>query len=238
MSVTQSDSTASESMEEGAAPIDPVPGVSTTGACPAGTAPPAASNSENASAADASSSGQSSSATDGVNSDHRKEGDWESRWCDAARKEIRRDAVYVGIVFAITILALFLTWRGTTFSILAYGCDTCSSAKFNQYAFFFLGGLLGGTMFGVKYLYKVVARGYWNIDRRLWRIFSPFLSGGSALAIGGLLDSGMLGLSIKAASMSFYFSLGFISGYFADSALAKMQEIADTVFGSSARSAK
>lgn len=238
MSVMQPDSTASESREEGTVQVDSVPGVSTTGANPGGATPPAANNSETAKAPDASSSAQSSSATDGVNSDHRKEGHWESRWCAAARKEIRVDAIYVGAVFVITILALFLTWRGTTFYVLAYGCEVCSSVKFNQYAFFFLGGLLGGTMFGVKYLYKVVARGYWNIDRRLWRVFSPFLSGGAALAIGGLLDSGMLGLSIKSASMSFYFSLGFISGYFADSALAKMQEIADTVFGSSARSAK
>lgn len=237
MSVTQSDSTASEAKEKGTVQSDSVPGVGTVDASIEGAAP-AANSSDGASTSDAAISGQSSSATDGVNSDHRKEGQWESRWCDAARKEIRFDAIYVGVVFVITILALFFTWRGTTFNILAYDCNMCSAAKFNQYAFFFLGGLLGGTMFGVKYLYKVVARGYWNIDRRLWRIFSPFLSGGSALAIGGLLDSGMLGLSIKSSSMSFYFSLGFISGYFADSALAKMQEIADTVFGSSARSAK
>tara|TARA_B100001059_G_C17762097_1_gene543460 strand:+ start:51 stop:716 length:666 start_codon:yes stop_codon:yes gene_type:complete len=173
-----------------------------------------------------------------VNDDHRVEGDWESRWNKAARVGIRIDAAYVGIVFFLTLVMLLLTWRGTTYELLAYGCTSCSPIKFNQYAFFFIGGVLGGTMFGLKYLYKVVARGYWNIDRRLWRIFSPFLAGGSALAIGGLLDSGMLGLSIKSSSTSFYFSLGFISGYFADSALAKMQEIADTVFGSSARSSK
>lgn len=180
----------------------------------------------------------SSAAKEHVNDDHRAEGHWESRWNNAARVGIRIDAAYVGVVFFLTLVMLLLTWRGTTYELLAYGCTSCSPTKFNQYAFFFIGGVLGGTMFGLKYLYKVVARGYWNIDRRLWRIFSPFLSGGSALAIGGLLDSGMLGLSIKSSSTSFYFSLGFISGYFADSALAKMQEIADTVFGSSARSSK
>lgn len=172
------------------------------------------------------------SSADHINDDHRKLGDWQSRWCKEAREEIRIDAWYVGIVFIVTLLLLVLTWRGSAFQILSYDCSTCNQQTFNQYAFFFLGGVLGGTMFGIKYLYKVVARGYWNIDRRLWRLFSPFLSGGSALAIGGLLDSGMLGLSINSSSGSFYFSLGFISGYFADSALAKMQEIADTVFGS------
>lgn len=176
--------------------------------------------------------GKPSSTADHINDDHRSVGNWESRWSPEARKEIVFDAWYVGLVFLATLLLLVLTWRGSTFDVLSYKCDICSKQTFNQYAFFFLGGVLGGTMFGIKYLYKVVARGYWNIDRRLWRIFSPFLSGGSALAIGGLLDSGMLGLSINSSSGSFYFSLGFISGYFADSALAKMQEIADTVFGS------
>ncbi|EIU1333914.1 hypothetical protein ACJ5XD_002016 [Pseudomonas aeruginosa] len=190
-----------------------------------------AENPAEESAADASNTPSSPSA-DHINDDHRKLGSWQSRWCKEARDEIRVDAWYVGAVFVSTLILLVLTWRGTTFQILSYDCTTCSQKTFNQYAFFFLGGVLGGTMFGIKYLYKVVARGYWNIDRRLWRLFSPFLSGGSALAIGGLLDSGMLGLSINSSSNPFYFSLGFISGYFADSALAKMQEIADTVFGS------
>lgn len=107
-----------------------------------------------------------------VNDDHRAEGHWESRWSTAARVGIRIDAAYVGVVFFLTLVMLLLTWRGTTYELLAYGCTSCSPIKFNQYAFFFIGGVLGGTMFGLKYLYKVVARGYWNIDRRLWRIFS------------------------------------------------------------------
>ncbi len=65
-------------------------------------------------------------------------------------------------------------------------------------------------------------------------MFSPFISGGLALAIGTLLDSGILGLAPKTDSVSYYFSLGFISGYFADSALLKMQEIAETIFGTHA----
>ncbi|WP_338513885.1 hypothetical protein VRC24_23955 [Pseudomonas poae] len=167
-----------------------------------------------------------------INDDDREKKDWKSRYEVEALKEIKADAIYVGIVLLVTLLAFVFIWRGTAFNIIAYECDACKPEKFNQYSLFFFGGMLGGTLFGIKYLYKVVARGYWNIDRRLWRVFTPFVSGGSALAIGGLLDSGMLGLSIKSSTSSFYFSLGFISGYFADGALAKMQEIADTVFGS------
>lgn len=175
---------------------------------------------------------------DHINTDNRNIGEWKSKYDNDARSEIRIDAIYVGSVFILTLLALVLTWKGSIYHFLADGCTDCSQEKFNQYAFFFLGGVLGGTMFGLKYLYQVVARGLWNIDRRLWRIFSPFLSGGAAVAIGGLFDSGLLGLSIKSSTTSFYFSMGFISGYFADKALGKMQEIADTVFGSPQSSQK
>ena len=101
--------------------------------------------------------------------------------------------------------------------------------------YFFLGGFLGGVLFAVKYLYKVVARQYWNMDRRLWRLFSPFLSGGLALVVGALIDSGVLGLTVKVASGAAYLSYGFITGYFADRAIDKMQEVAETVFGAPGR---
>lgn len=170
-----------------------------------------------------------------INDDKRIKGDWKSRWDNEAIFHIRIDACYVGIIFILTLVLMILTWRGTTFEYIANGCEFCVRNRFNQFAFFFLGGVLGGTLFSIKYLYKVVARGYWNIDRRLWRIFSPFLSGGLALAIGTLIDSGMIGLTTKSTSMTSYFAIGFISGYFADSASAKMQEIADTIFGASSK---
>lgn len=166
-----------------------------------------------------------------LNADEREKWDWKSRWDPNANCHIRNDAFYMALVFLLTLIALLLTWRGTMFDWLAFGCSSCIRSRFDQFAYFFLGGMLGGTLFGIKYLYKVVARGYWNIDRRLWRIFSPFLSGALALAIGSLVESGIFGLAIKSPTPPFYFSLGFISGYFADNALAKMQEIARTMFG-------
>ena len=137
----------------------------------------------------------------------------------------------MSIIFTSTLLLLILTWRGTLFDWIASDCANCSRIRFNQFAYFFIGGMLGGTLFGIKYLYKVVARGRWNLDRRLWRIFSPFISGGLALAIGTLIDSGIFGVAVKSPTASSYLSLGFISGYFADNALAKMQELAETLFG-------
>lgn len=169
---------------------------------------------------------------DHLNTDERELGKWKSRYPKEARDEIRIDAIYVAVVLTLTLLAILLTWRGTVFDFLAQDCTTCSRSALDRYAYFYLGGQLGGTLFGVKYLYNVVARGWWNIDRRLWRLFSPFLSAGLALAVGALIDAGVLGLSLKASSEASYFSLGFVAGYFADSALRKMKEIADTIFGS------
>lgn len=169
---------------------------------------------------------------DHLNTDERPKGSWESRYPPKARVSIRVDACYVAMVLLLTLVAVLLIWKGSAFQLLAGDCATCSKKTFNRYAYFYLGGQLGGTLFGLKYLYNVVARGWWNIDRRLWRLFTPFLSGGLALAVAALTDSGLLGLTTKAGSGSTYFSLGFIAGYFADSALRKMKEIADTVFGS------
>jgi hypothetical protein len=172
---------------------------------------------------------------DGVNTDGRPQLDWKSKYEASAVSKIRFDAFYIALLLIIALSAIFLTWRGTTYTLMAYGCDTCSRLTFNKYAYFFLGGFLGGVLFAVKYLYKVVARHYWNMDRRLWRVFSPFLSGGLALVVGALIDSGVFGLTIKVASGAAYLSYGFITGYFADRAIDKMQEVAETVFGAPGR---
>ena len=170
-----------------------------------------------------------------LNTDDRQLLDWKGHYPDEAKREIRFEACVIAAILLFTFVGLLLTWRGTVFNLLSDGCATCTRETFDRYAYFYLGGQLGGILFGVKYLYKVVARGRWHLDRRLWRFFSPFLSGGLAFVVGALTDSGVMGLTAKGSSGSAYFSLGFIAGYFADSALAKMQEIADTVFGSPAR---
>lgn len=170
---------------------------------------------------------------DGLNTDDRKIGEWKSRYPTEAIAEIRKDAWFVAVVLGLTLVSLILVWNGTMHKWVAWTCaSTCAPETLTKYSLFFLGGLLGGVLFGIKYLYKVVGRGMWNMDRRLWRVFSPFVSGGLALAIGAMVDSGIMGLTINTTSASGFFSMGFITGYFADGALAKMQDVADTIFGS------
>jgi len=167
---------------------------------------------------------------DALNTDGRAPYEWKSKWEVEARKHINLESFFLGVIFFATLGLIYLTWSGRFFTWLS-DPSCCNQATFTRYMYFYLGGQLGGILFGIKYMYKVVSRGYWHEDRRLWRIFSPFLSGGLAFIVGALIDSGMIGLAITHRSGSSYLAFGFITGYFADSALAKMQEIANTIFG-------
>lgn len=115
--------------------------------------------------------------------------------------------------------------------------DTLSS-PLQQLLAFAIAGLIGGAMFGLKYLYHVVGRGWWHQDRRIWRLFSPWLSAALAAILGILFESGIVGLAIATKEgqtnpFVTFLGIGFITGYFADTALAKLQELAKVIFGAS-----
>jgi hypothetical protein len=172
---------------------------------------------------------------DGVNTDGRQAYEWRSRYAREAVSHIRIDAAYIAILLVLVLGAILLTWRGIFYELVGSGCASCGGRVFGKYSFYFLGGMLGGILFGIKYLYKVVARGRWHLDRRLWRLFSPWLSGSLALVVGALLESGVLGLTMKINSGAAFLSYGFITGYFADRAIDKMHEVAETLFGAPGR---
>jgi hypothetical protein len=167
-----------------------------------------------------------------INDDERVRFNFPSRYPLRANIQIHLEAAYVvGLLFG-SMYGLFQTWSGGLAGWLISDCASCSAADLNQYAYLVFGGVLGGSAFGLKYLYKVVARGWWNEDRRLWRLVSPILSGGVAFAAGTLADAGLFGFAVAEETRgSPFVALGFIAGYFADSAVGKMQEIAETVFG-------
>jgi hypothetical protein len=85
----------------------------------------------------------------------------------------------------------------------------------------------------IKWLYHSVARGSWHLDRRLWRIFTPHISGGLSFFVLALISSGALRIFDRKATESFALvvGLGFLVGYFSDSAIAKLTELAETLFG-------
>jgi hypothetical protein len=102
-----------------------------------------------------------------------------------------------------------------------------------KYGFAWTGGSLGGVLFDLKWLYHTVARGSWHLDRRLWRIFTPHISGGLSFFVLALVASGGLRIFDSKAtdSLSLVLGLAFLVGYFSDSAIAKLTEVAETLFG-------
>jgi len=167
-----------------------------------------------------------------INDDERERFNWKSRYPEEALKRIRWEAAYVLAILAFAMAGLLFTWRGDVYDLFSCGCASCRSETFNRYSYLFFSGMLGGSLFGLKYLYKVVARGWWNLDRGLWRISSPWLSAGLAFAAGALAHAGLFGFDVNhSRGGASFVSLGFIAGYFADSASRKMQEIADILFG-------
>lgn len=164
-----------------------------------------------------------------VNTDGRKAYEWKSKYPKEARDEMLSEAIYIGIVLAASLLGLFLNWCGVFNCYI--GEDPAKVAAFEGIILFFFSGLMGGTIFGIKYFYRVVARGYWTQDRKYWRIFSPWISACVALVVGGMVISGYINAT-QTPSTATGLCVGFIAGYFADEAVGKMSEVAIALFGS------
>lgn len=157
--------------------------------------------------------------------------DWKSKYPDGASREIRREAVYLGFLLFILPVVMTLLWL----EYPKYWLHL-SDQKYRplvKYGFAWASGTLGGVLFDLKWMYHSVARGLWHMDRRLWRVFTPHISGGLSFCVLALIASGTLRIfDAKATeSYSLVVGLGFLVGYFSDSAVAKLTEIADTVFG-------
>lgn len=160
--------------------------------------------------------------------DNRKRYDWKSRYPEQAVKEIRLEGVYLFLTLIFSLVFIFGTWR-------SWFCLFCSlspveTVLFKKYLYYSSSGMLGGIIFGMKYFYRVVARGYWHQDRKAWRLMSPYIAMAIAVVVGWLVDASMIKNQSLMGSAA-VLSIGFLSGYFADEAVSKMYEIAAVVFG-------
>ncbi|WP_337879228.1 hypothetical protein [Rheinheimera sp.] len=161
--------------------------------------------------------------------DDRAPGDWKSIYCDCAWKHIKFESYYVASILVLCVLALALNW--IILHILLDNVVTYRIAS--NYIFAFFSGMIGGSLFTMKWLYHSVARKKWHLDRSLWRYFTPWISGFFALTMYVMMTSGLLSAfnadAIRNGTSAF--SIGFLVGYFSDSAMSKFKEIADTLFG-------
>lgn len=171
--------------------------------------------------------------------DDRGPGEWQTRYSDPnAKKHIRCEAIYLAVHLFGGVLAVFVlaVLREVDVPADSPTPSTVSIPEFGwaQILHAWLGGVLGGSVFSIKWLIHVVAKNLWHIDRRLWRFFTPHLSGALAFAFVVLMASGLIVIIDKDSLLSVWvcFGLGFLIGYFSDNATAKLSEIARTLFGS------
>lgn len=152
--------------------------------------------------------------------------EWQTKYPEDALKKIRCEAFYVAIIFAISVFAIFY---------LLFICNNISEDKQRWMGCIcaWLGGTVGGTLFTIKWLIHSVAKRIWHQDRRLWRIFSPHLSGAIAFFTILITGSGLLKIFNREIIEDHLAVLGFsfLAGYFSDKAIAKLAETADTLFG-------
>jgi hypothetical protein len=164
--------------------------------------------------------------------DGRKPFEWQSKYTDPiAIKKQRSEAIYLGVLLFLMPLLMVVLWL--EFPKYWFHLSDGKYIPLVKYGFAWAAGTLGGVLFDLKWLYHTVARGLWHLDRRLWRIFTPHISGGLSFFVLALISSGALRIFDSKATNSpaLVIGLGFLVGYFSDSAIAKLTEVAETLFG-------
>lgn len=170
--------------------------------------------------------------------DGRPVGEWRSRYPEEVHRHIVGEAAYLAIQGLLLIIVAALGWmmaKGLVQSGWSNAVD--EAAKWLGFGFVaFAGGAIGGTLFGLKWLYHGVAKGIWSLDRRLWRLFTPWISGLLAVIVVALIAGDLLRI-FRPDSMSqpsTVFGVSALVGLFSDMTLGKLAELAKVLFGKGA----
>jgi hypothetical protein len=159
--------------------------------------------------------------------DGRARFEWGSRWPPEAKKHIRLEAVILGTILVASVVAVGWT-------LATYPND---GSPLSALLLSWLTALLGGTSFGIKWLYHSVAKGIWHLDRRLWRFFSPAISSILAVFVVVIVHGSEFTRQAETApdlpALLKISLTAFLAGYFSDNAYAKLAEVAQAVFGTS-----
>lgn len=163
--------------------------------------------------------------------DGRQVGIWQTRYSPEAKKRIRGEAIYVTSLFALTAGgSCFLAFES---KMDLLGVADAPIRDLLPFLLAFFGGAFGGTLFSMKWLYHSVARGMWNEDRHLWRIFTPLLSAGAAVGIVVLSAGNVVPILneriVRAPAGALGISI--IAGYFSDRAFSALERLAEDRFG-------
>lgn len=181
--------------------------------------------------------------------DDRKKWDWKSRFPQDARQAIRVEGSILIAAFLILLLATGFSLGVAPFQVvvsLGWLTDLPQEKSaatpmivptlginFHVLSIFFAGSI-GGVSFSIKWLVHATAKGWWHVDRRCWRLLTPFLGGVYACVVLTFLDAGMLsGAPTDGASRSpaLAAALAFLVGYFSDGVSGLLSNVANAVFG-------
>ncbi len=164
--------------------------------------------------------------------DGREPGNWKTRYSDnQAKREIRKESIFLILLliicFAMVILILCNVFQRP------FGFSESQSLLFNQYLGILSAGIIGGTLYALKWLIHTVGHGVWNEDRKLWRYITPFTSGVLSTFVMLIISSGLFGLFSTSLieNTPMIFSLAFLTGYFSDQMVSRLQVLFENIFG-------
>ena len=173
-----------------------------------------------------------------LKTDGREQGNWRTRYPEPeAQAAIKYEKNYIlrmarGNLFLFILLCILFEYCNSANITPVSKVDFYQNLE--KYIFAALGGNLGGTIFSIKWLIHSIAKNTWNRDRRLWRIFTPIVSGLLGFTVIILLSTNIITLAkLDCATMYKCYGIAFLVGYFSDNAISKFTEIAQVFFGSS-----
>lgn len=175
--------------------------------------------------------------------DGRCEGESETKFSKSERLQIGIEAAILfsligtSIYFLATIIWCVsgLEYLEDGAQKLAGGVCTANRAPLIMTSAFFFSGLIGGAVFSLKWLYHTVAKNVWHRDRFLWRISVPIM--GAVLGVFiTYIFSRTFGTSfapdaLTSAALLPSCGFSFLVGVFADGALASLERLARSIFG-------
>jgi len=169
--------------------------------------------------------------------DGRTRGNWKTRFPDKqAKSQISKEAAYLIILLIVCFILLFLIICNVFQR--PFGFSESQSLIFNQYLGILVAGIIGGTLFDLKWLIHSVGKGSWNEDRKIWRYFTPITSGVLSIFVMLVMASGLFGLFNTAIidNVPLTLSLAFLSGYFSDYVVGRLQDLFQHVMGADTHS--